>query len=305
MVYIGKVISITNDENDGERIKVRIKNVDDRTNDLADAFPLLPKMFHVKPKVGEAVFVICSDESPNSQRYYLGPIISQYQNMYKDYYDFGATKLMGGRGTLNTAVGNTPKTHGAFAAPDDIAIYGRKNSDIILGDSDIKIRCGAHLVNKLDTTDIGFNKTNPSFIKLKYHESPLDVKKPYWNGSDFEYKGGSQLESSVNIVAQEINLISTDSGDPYLNTANTGIKNSNTENDGNESIKDEDLAKFIQEAHPLPYGDTLIKFLYVFVQAFKNHTHRYHQMTPVPDITYNNLDSFDLNGILSKNVRIN
>lgn len=27
MVYIGKVISITNDENDGERIKVRIKNL--------------------------------------------------------------------------------------------------------------------------------------------------------------------------------------------------------------------------------------------------------------------------------------
>ena len=76
-------------------------------------------------------------------------------------------------------------------------------------------------------------------------------------------------------------------------------------NDGNEGISDADLAKFIESAHPLPYGDVLIKFLYVLIQAFKNHTHRYHQMTPVPDITYNNLDSFDLNTLLSKNIRIN
>lgn len=305
MIRIGKVISVTSDQNDGERIKVRIKNVDDRTNNIADAFPLLPKALHIKPKVGEAVFILCADDNPNSQRYYLGPIISQYQNMYKDSYDFGAMKLIGGNGSPDTAISNLQKTHGAFAANDDIAIYGRKNSDIILGDSDIRIRCGAHLTNKLNTTDIAFNKTNPSFIKLKYHENPIDVKKPYWNGSEFEYKKQTKLESSANIVAQEINLISCDSGNPDINVANTSIKTSNSENDGNEGITDADLAKFIESAHPLPYGDVLIKFLYILIQAFKNHTHRYHQMTPVPDITYNNLDSFDLNTLISKNIRIN
>ena len=305
MIRIGKVVSVTSDVNDGERIKVRIKNVDDKTNNLADAFPLLPKMLHVKPKVGEAVFILCADDNPNSQRYYLGPIISQYQNMYKDGYDFGAMKLIGGEGTPETGISNIPKTHGAFAANDDVAIYGRKNSDIILGDTDVRIRCGVHLTNKLNTTDIAFNKTNPSFIKLKYHESPIDVKKPYWNGSDFEYKTSSALESSANIVAQEINLISCDSGNPNIKVTNTDIKTSSSDNDGNEGISDADLAKFIESAHPLPYGDVLIKFLYVLIQAFKNHTHRYHQMTPVPDITYNNLDSFDLNTLLSKNIRIN
>ena len=33
MIRIGKVVSVTSDVNDGERIKVRIKNVDDITKD--------------------------------------------------------------------------------------------------------------------------------------------------------------------------------------------------------------------------------------------------------------------------------
>ena len=65
------------------------------------------------------------------------------------------------------------------------------------------------------------------------------------------------------------------------------------------------MAKFIEEAHPLPYGDTLIKFLHIFINAFENHTHRYHQMIPVQDETMKTLKSYPLNDILSKNVRIN
>ena len=45
------------------------------------AFPLLPKVFQSIPKVGEAVFVIVNDEGDKtiSQRYFIGPIISQPQ----------------------------------------------------------------------------------------------------------------------------------------------------------------------------------------------------------------------------------
>jgi hypothetical protein len=74
---------------------------------------------------------------------------------------------------------------------------------------------------------------------------------------------------------------------------------------GNEGISDSDLVEFIKKAHPLPYGDVLIKFLYLFMQAFQNHTHRFHQMPPVEDETMVTLKKFKMSDILSENVRIN
>lgn len=301
---LGRVEANNDDTFDGKRIKVKIKG-DDRKKEIPDAFPLLPKMIHVVPKKDEAVMVFYPGDNPDAQRFYLGPIISQYQHMFEDLFDFGALKFVGGDGTKDTAINNIPKTHGAFAANNDIAIYGRKNSDIILGDTDLRIRCGVHLVNKYDTTDIGFNKTNPSFIKLKYHETPLNVSKPTWVGDKFLDVAASNVESSANIVAQEINLISTGSGDPYINTAHTDIKGRSSENLGNEGISDSDLVEFIKKAHPLPYGDVLIKFLYLFMQAFQNHTHRFHQMPPIEDETMVALKKFKMSDILSENVRIN
>ena len=58
-----KVISVE-DDTDADRIKVRLSPEDNtKTIDEIDyAFPLLPKMFHVKPKVGEAVFLLLATE---------------------------------------------------------------------------------------------------------------------------------------------------------------------------------------------------------------------------------------------------
>jgi hypothetical protein len=305
MVFIGKVERNNDDSDDGERIRVRLVNTDARTSNIEYAWPLLPKIMHIKPKEGEAVLIFCINDNPNEQRFYLGPITSQYQHLYRDYFDYGATKLIGGNGTPDTAISNIPKTHGAFATNDDVAIYGRKNSDIIIGDSDIRIRCGVKLVGTKDTTDISFNKANPSFIKLRYHETPMDMTKPSWNSGSFESKNAGKLESSVNIIGQEINLISTESGEPYANVGNTDIKDRHSENKGNEGISDVDLIKFISAAHPVPYGDRLVEFLYIFMEAFKHHTHRYHQMMPVVDITMTKLNKYNLNDILSKNVRLN
>lgn len=306
MNWKGKVVSVY-DEDDAGRIKVRILNVDGHTDKLDYAFPLLPKMINIKPKVGEMVMIFCDNDSPNQQRYYIGPIISQPQHMYKDLYEYGASKMIGGKGNPDTAVSNITKTHGAFASDEDIAIYGRKNSDVILGDSDIRIRCGVKLTDNNDTTDIAFNRTNPSFIKLKYHEYPLEVEKKIWNNNNgtFDKTKKSKTQSSISIVGQEINLISTDSANPYTNVSNTNLTSSGSKNNGDESLSDEDLKKFIKEAHPLPYGDVLIQFLHLFIKAFKNHTHRYHQMTPVKDETYKVLEAFDINKLLSDNIRIN
>jgi hypothetical protein len=304
MFYIGKVESLS-DEFDGERIKARIKNVDDRYTELPYAFPLLPKTLHVKPKIGEAVIIFCVNDNPQLQRFYLGPIISQYQEMYQDNYELGALRLLGRSGDPDMAVSNIPKANGAFATDEDIAIYGRKNSDIILGDSDVRIRCGAHLTDNRDTTDIAFNKTNPSFIKLKYHETPISVNKKEWRANTWQAQSATEtVESSVNLVGQEINLISID-GDPYINTSYSDVSSFSDKNKGNEGLSDDELKKFIENAHPMVYGDRLIEFLHTLITAFNNHTHKYSQLPPVQDSSYTALQKYNLNDFLSKNIRIN
>ena len=52
-IYWGEVISV-NDDYKGGSIKVRIPELDNLISDenLADAYPLLPKFFHVLPKEG-------------------------------------------------------------------------------------------------------------------------------------------------------------------------------------------------------------------------------------------------------------
>lgn len=296
-IYIGQVISI-NDEQDGERIQARLKPADNfrKDKDVPFAFPLLPKMLHVKPKVGEAVAVICADdENPRSQRYYLGPIISQMQYSEKDNYFAGATTMLkGGLKKPDVALSNQNAAIGALAKDDDIAIYGRKNTDIILSDNDIRIRCGVRLTDGTKSDKVEFNKNAPAFIKLKYYDGePLKQDNPT-NGSH------ATTKSTVTIFGDKINLLSP-SGDPNIDIS-----------DKDENISDEEMKKIIDNCHLLPYGDILVNFLHAFYKMFKNHTHKYDNLPPCPDVFSNTFEilfgteqkDFE-NKLLSKDIRIN
>ena len=304
MIFEGKVISIE-DEYGAGNIKVRLKTADIAKNDkdLPYCAPLLPKMFHIMPKVGEVVQIVCVNDDPNQARFYIGPFISQPQKMYKDTLDGGALKLLNGKGGMPyPSLDNIPKTYGTYGTKEDVAIYGRKYSDVILSDNDVRIRCGARRYDGGDTTDPVLNRENPSVVKLKYHDVPIGANKPVWDAGDGAFKKSdksTKVESSVNVIGQEINLISTD-GNPWVSTSHTDrVQN------GNETISDDDIQKFIETAHPLPYGDVLIKFMNILTKAFMNHTHRYSQLPPVPDESYKALAQFNIESILSKNVRIN
>lgn len=310
-VYIGKVVDIS-DIQDGERIKVQILPADKykKLSNLPYAFPLLPKMIHIKPKVGEAVFVVCeNDDHPNSQRYYLGPIISQPQFMYNES-DLSATALLkGGVKVESESPNNYGKTKGAMPENDDIAFLGRKNCDIILSDNDLRIRCGAHLVNEANYSDFGFNKQAPAYIKLKYYPEPLKQQEDYIQ--DLKHNSiidmfplaenkHNTTQSTATIVADKINLISPN-GDPYIDIANE-----------KEGISDEEMKKIIDKCHQLPYGDILVDFLQTFIRMFKSHTHKYDNMEPCPDTASGIFDAKwgsggeNLNDkILSKDIRIN
>jgi hypothetical protein len=275
-IYIGNVIDIK-DEYDGCRVKAKILGADKRKTDdeIPYAFPLLPKHLQIKPKINEAVFVFLGHEyKEDGIRYYIGPIISQPQFLFKDPFAFGATTLIGNTGKKpSPSMSNNSQCDGVLPKDEEVALLGRKNSDIILGNDDLRIRCGVKSVNTNNTQLIAFNKQNPSFIKLKFHNNAI--------GGD----NGRYMQSSATIVADEINLLSN-YGNPHFEVY-----------DRDEQITDDVMKEIVNKGHLLPYGDKLVEFLLLFLQMFKSHTHRYHNSPPCPDEASANLArAFGSNG---------
>lgn len=279
-----KVVSVS-DDTDADRIKVRITPEDNsKTIEMIDyAFPLLPKAFHVKPKVGEAVLVLLAiNNDGNSQRYYIGPVISQDHKMdFDPYFMGGDSFLRGSFKKLDVAPRMDPEKNGILPNDDDIVIRGRKNADIQITDNDVRIKAGVKVVNETNPYTMAFNLKNPSYHKLKYHYHPL-------NGN---------THSTSTIVADKINLLSNNSKNYFETT------------DRKDLITDEELNKVIESAYKLPYGEKLIEFLKTFVDAFINHTHNYSMLPPNPyhtsDLLAKKSIMLDNEEMLSDTVRIN
>lgn len=283
IIKICQVIDLY-DDTDGERIKVRLSPEDDKRldSDLPFAYPLLPKHLHIKPKIGEFVLVILTDVGDGySNRYYIGPIISQPQHMEKENSMLSALSLYPGAFKQpDVAPSTNPDSHGSLAKDEDIALYGRNKSDIILTDDDVRIRCGSRLKDSSANGGLIFNRTDPAFIQLKHS----DNKKG--NEND-EYR------STATIVADKINLIGNNSKYPFMT------------NNKDELITDSEMQDIIETAYKLPYGDILVDFLKLFVRAFAEHVHPYPGLPPCKTSDYIELTSYDLNKILSESIRIN
>lgn len=287
IIKMGQVESIYDDA-DGLRIKVRLPQDGLRTiEELPYAYPLMPKVFQSVPKVGEGVFVFCAElGNKESNRYYLGPIISQPQFHEEDLYSYGrgsaASLLGGGAVTPLEKISNYEKTHGAFPNVNDVAIVGRASEDIVLKEGEIDLRCGIRGDAFGDDTLKGkviFNDDNPSYIQMKYKKRLTSEPK-------------QQSDSMVNIVADKVNIIS------HQDT------NSLPLNDNDKLIKDEDLDPIMSQLHQLPYGDVLVDVLRKIVDAISNHVHAYPGLPPCRDAYMQNMVYTDLNTILSDNVRI-
>ena len=284
VVRFCKVIAI-DDDSDADRIKVRLSPEDNSKtiDDIDYAFPLLPKMFHVKPRVGEGVFVLMAiTNDGESQRYYIGPVISQDHRLYNDPYFSGADSfLRGAYKKFDIAPRMNPEHDGILPNDNDIVIRGRKNADIQITDDDIRIKAGVKVVNNNNEYEMTFNTKNPSYHKIKYH------KKPLVDGS----------KSTSTIVADKISLLSNLSPN-YFNTT-----------DRKDLISDEELNKVIKSAYKLPYGEKLVEFLNTFVDAFVKHTHPYPMIPPNPSYSSVLLEKkaqlLDKGEMLSDTVRIN
>lgn len=287
-IKIAEVVSVE-DSQKGGRIKVKIGVEDSRKQnyEIQYAYPLLPKMFHVIPKVGESVLVLLTASNlDTSNRYYIGPIISQPHKLEYDSHVYSALSMYPDAAIKpDVAHDRVSDAKGSFCGDKDIAIYGRKGTDIILKDNDIRIRCGARIKsdNEIKTA---FNKLSPSYLKLKYSDEPTLV---IHEATGFAQK----YNSTATLVADQINLIANN-GKTYFNTT-----------DNVDLITDDDMKKIMEQAHLLPYGDTLVEFLRYFLRMFKEHAHPYPGMPTILPSGNENFFNYDLNQILSKNIRIN
>lgn len=279
-----KVISI-DDDTDADRIKVRLSPEDNSKSDenLDYAFPLLPKMFHIKPKVGEAVLVFLAiSNDGNSQRYYIGPVISQDHRIYNDPYFGGADSfLRGSYKKFDEAPRMDPQHQGILPNDNDVVIRGRKNADIQITDDDVRVKSGVKVVNESNQYEMSFNTKNPSYLKLKYHTDPIN----------------STIKSTATVVADKIAFLSNLSPNYYNTTDRTDL------------ITDSELQKVIDSAYKLPYGEKLVEFLKVFVEAFVNHTHDFSMLPPnsyyTTALNASKAELLDKGEMLSDTVRIN
>lgn len=308
IIKLGMVESVRTSVNDpySLRILARIEqdSPDIPTAELPEAVPLLPKVFQVVPKVGECVLIVTTAAgSKETQRYYIGPLISQPQYMEKCAYEFGrgpATSIIqGGLIQPLETIANYRETDGAFPSnpespisDNDVSMVGRTTQDIILrhnsreGSDEVDIRCGIREKSPYESdkkTDlignIVFNSVDPAYIQLKY-------KKSLTNGDT------TAANSIINMVADKINLISNQDDNGFNLT------------DPDSLIQIGEMDKIMSKLHQVPHGDTLLEFIRLFKKAFLTHKHNFNLKPPVYAGDVMEMDKYPLNDVLSKHIRV-
>lgn len=308
VTFISRGKVITNiDPDDAGRIKVRVMGVDNNLldNETFWAFPLLPKHINIIPKEKEAVLIFTFKSTNNKvDRMYLGPVVPQPQYLEKAQYDIEAWDGFSfGRKDFGPAPKNRKKIKGGYPMNEDIAIQGRKNSDITLKPDEVLIRAGkfvykADKANNARSEDefddkLGymFNSRTQGYIQVKYN---TQIKALENNDDKGEYG------TITNIVSNKINLLTHKEGNPTFALTNQ-----------DNLISDEEMQKILKEAHPLVFGDKLLEFLKLLKNAISNHTHKYPGMTPHSEGSstfakaIQEMNEYNLDQILSKNIRIN
>ena len=307
-LVIGEV-KIVDDPNGLGRIKVRVKGViglggdDGKLDaDLPWAFPLIPKMFNIQPKIGESVYIFnFGKDKQHVDRVYVGPIISQSQKLgFDSHYGTALAGFSFGTQAANVNIDNIPELNGVFPNPSDVTIQGRFNTDITQKYNEIVIRAGKFELSTVSNENpysFKFNKTTQGFIQIK---NDVTTQK----AGDLPAEKGS----ITNVVANKINLITHSGGFPRFNVTNQ-----------TDLISDDELLKILSPeieggAHRLPFGDVLLEYLILLKNALYFHVHRGNGLTGTDLATSGNVQAMAAfkskaeyleKKMLSNNVRIN
>ncbi len=269
-IYWGEVVSV-NDEYDSGSIKVRIREVDNhiKDEDLADAYPILPKFIHLYPQKGEAVRVLIENPStPQKGRLWIGSVISQIHKLeYEDVYSGLSTsnlKVL----TPDKSIRTYPDAKNVFPNINDVALLGKKNTDIILKENKLLIRVGKHV----DGDIYKYNKENIGLIQLNYNR-----------------KKKKKNVSEMLLMSDKIAMI-THSGLPNIKEY---------------EINDDNIEKMYEQLHPIARADILVEYLEVLRDVILSHVHPYNGMPVDPSSYVLNLQKIDFKKILQKNILIN
>lgn len=302
LLKVGEVVSV-NDPTGLHRIQVRIKGPiarggDDGVldGDLPWCVSMLPLHLSAQPKPKEAVYIFnFSKDKQNIDRLFIGPIISQSQQLNFDPMYVSALRGFSfGSQVPDKSVDTIPELNGVFPDPQDISIQGRYNTDITQKTNEIVIRSGKFVETKVTSTNpfpFSFNSTTQSYIQLK-------------NGVIIQPKTttqAAQIGTVVNVVGNKINLLTHAGGNPRFNITNQ-----------DNLISDKEMANIIANAYSVPLGEIVLQYLQAVRAALIGHYHN--GSNPPCDLTTGNsqpvaafkkiADKLEAM-MLSKNVKIN
>jgi hypothetical protein len=279
-VYFGKVLSVNDDNNTG-KIKVFINGIDppntkDDGSTLPETYPLLSRIVHIMPKVGEIVLVFYANSLKDKEtqlkgnRFWIGPIISNYENIYEDVDGVGVTKNITYDPLQVKSKNNKNKERTIFPIDNedglnDVSIIGRNNTEISQSENKIKLRAGKHKKNNPAKP----NTQNPAYSILEL----IDDNTSY----------------SLT-VGDEIYLISHKGRFNFKKT-----------------ITKDDIDELKKNAQSMLYGELTVEYLKILTEAFLSHIHQHPQKQPIKDQTVLALEKklSEIQNLIANNIKIN
>jgi hypothetical protein len=276
---------------------------DEGKETIPNAFPLLPKFISAPPKVNEMVLLFSfSDDLKNSDRFYIGPLISSPLNLNKDNLDSATAGLsIGFRETVED-VSKITEAEGIYPDNKDVSIQGRNNADICFKDNEIRLRAGKFVVSQGVPQPTVYNQENPAYIQIKYD---VPIERTQDNGT-------AKRGSVTNIVSSKINLLGVESPISSNFAPKEGTSGFVNLADRTDLITEEGLISIIENAEPLMFGNPMMEYLDLLEKALDNHVHnnlgggKWTNRDGSTTITdFLTLAKQKREKILSKNIRIN
>jgi hypothetical protein len=292
------------------RIKAEIVSIDEKgliapgkdkdtpVEKLPICIPLLPEFMHVRPQVGECVWVMAENPADlSSPRFWMGPIVtSQIKLPYQSYEDsisiFDLNSFAKPNVYTNSTAQNGLKASSVFPQQTEIAFQGRNDTDITFSMREVNIRAGKF---KKDTLDI--NVDNPCKIQMKQVDiSPVSTGIASIDklaASSFRpFSQMNHTSTNINIFSPEGKFRKSDQNDQEFET--------------NPRLKD--YGDIAQRLHPAVFGDELIVLLKLILQYLTNHIHT-PQTPALPNPTSQELEPYltggKLQDLISNTIRIN
>lgn len=148
-------------------------------NDPFVFLPLLPFFINTPPKNDEFVHLIYSnlDQKMSKDKYYIGGVYSSPTTSNKETYDSAVTNLEeGSRNKKFQDIKYNISSQGVYAEPEDISIYGRGSSDIIIKDNSVILRAGKN--KKFNRKKLPEKNLKRSFLQLSKFDQKTSYQSP-------------------------------------------------------------------------------------------------------------------------------